>query len=689
MACDPSIWKDDSKVGEQIDCLRSMIADLKGDMNDLSSSASDFSGNLEKGVNPLQTMYQYIGDSMKRMRKFTTDTKEQYILAEQMAKKYKETSINIGLSVGRAEGLKKQFKGAMVAVTEYGGSVEDVQQIYENFASESGRVRILGKDEVANIFKLGEAANLFGDKATSLYETMDLMGVSNVEATARMQELIIESQEVALNSSKVVDVLANNMKSMQSYSFKGGVKGMTEMAKNAVKMRIDVSDVLQMADKFYQPEAAIEAAANLQMLGGDIAEAFGDPFETMYLARNKPEELAKKLQDMTENMMTFNQETGEYEFPAEVRMQLKAAGDQLGIDVGKMTEMARQTSKMKDVKMKLNMEGNVTDDKMIEGISNLARMENGKFVVDIYDKDGNSIPTAIEDLTKEQAKKALQVPKDEKDVMKQTFDYQQQMLYNSQTTGERVKNIEESFKYGFLEDIDIYKQVEEMTTLQIEALRDVATEGLGTIKMEFDATPLGERLEKWLELGPDFDKMMADNIRSIGETLFSTPIDLKIKQEKLDIDIAGGTIKIGDKDNITGEDGNVNPTGMIEGGIVPGGFPNDTYPAMLSSGEKVIPDAIPLSSLKSNNSSKTEHKVVIPDAIPLSSLKSNNSSKTEHKVGGSITLNISGANVSQDLKNQYTEAWIKNEIQKYATGNDLSNGGTSNSNIDVFATNQI
>ena len=99
-----------------------------------------------------------------------------------------------------------------------------------------------------------------------------------------------------------------------------------------------------MADKFYQPEAAIEAAANLQMLGGDIADAFGDPFETMYLARNKPEELAKKLGDMTENMMQFNEETGQYEFPAEVRMQLKSAGEQLGINTNKMIDMARQTS---------------------------------------------------------------------------------------------------------------------------------------------------------------------------------------------------------------------------------------------------------------------------------------------------------------------------------------------------------
>ena len=35
-------------------------------------------------------------------------------------------------------------------------------------------------------------------------------------------------------------------------------------------------------------------------------------------------------------MMTFNDETGQYEFPAEVRMQLKSVeGEQLGINTDK------------------------------------------------------------------------------------------------------------------------------------------------------------------------------------------------------------------------------------------------------------------------------------------------------------------------------------------------------------------
>jgi hypothetical protein len=134
-----------------------------------------------------------------------------------------------------------------------------------------------------------------------------------------------------------------------------------------------------MADKFYQPEAAIEAASNLQMLGGDIAKAFGDPFETMYMARNKPEELAKKVGEMTENMMQFNEETGEYEFPAEVRMQLKSAGEQLGINTDKMIEMARQTSKIKDIKMKFTSVG---DDEMKESLASMAKFKDGKFVIE-------------------------------------------------------------------------------------------------------------------------------------------------------------------------------------------------------------------------------------------------------------------------------------------------------------------
>ena len=177
------------------------------------------------------------------------------------------------------------------------------------------------------------------------------MGVSVDRMYETISETYGDSQKLGLNAKKVTDVLQQNFKSMQRMSFRSGVKGMTEMAKLAVNMRMDVSDMLGMAKKFYNPEQAIEAAAELQLMGGDIAEAFGDPFEVMYLARNKPEELAKKVGEMTSNMAIFNEETGQYELPAEARMQqLDFMADKLSLSKDKVIDMAYQTSKLKDIK---------------------------------------------------------------------------------------------------------------------------------------------------------------------------------------------------------------------------------------------------------------------------------------------------------------------------------------------------
>jgi len=665
-------------LADAIECLQKEIADLEPAINKATSAANNFGGKIGDTNNLLGDMRKkFVGINAASLE-FVRSTSQQYQLAEKLAIAYKKTSLQMGLSVGRSKQMAKEFKGAVAMVSRFGGEIGDVHEIYKSFADNSGRVRILADDEVANIYKLGEATQLMGTRSADLFETLDLMGVSNERAYNSMTSLVVESQSIGLNSSKVMEVMSDSMKSMQSYSFKGGVKGMTEMAKQAVNMRIDVSDVLQMADKFYQPEAAIEAAANLQMLGGDIAEAFGDPFETMYLARNKPEELAKKLQDMTENMMTFNEETKEYEFPAEVRMQLKAAGDQLGIDVGKMTEMARQTSKMKDVKMKLNMKGNLTDDKMIEGISNIAKMKDGKFVVDVLDKDGNRTSTAIDDLTKAQAEKALQVPKDE-------TDYMDKMLYNSQTTNQRLENIENAFKFEFLENIDVFQAIEGGTSRSIEAFGTELTKGVQNVFKGFDQDYYLDMLAE--QVGSDslteFDQSMADMIEGFSDLYTKTPII----GETIIID--GTNIIVGGGPPNTTQNGTPNTsTPMSDAqkeahcqskhnvgydastGMCFGGKPlkqgNDTYPAMLSSGEKVI-----------------------PDAIPLSSLKSNNSSKTEHKVGGTITLNINGADIPQDLKDTATEVWVKNMIAQSNNGNNDANGGVPDSGIGFFESNRI
>jgi len=525
--CDESLFAPgNTEWAEQIKCLRCEIAGLRDEIENASTSAGKLSSKLGSSWNVLKDMKGTVTSMVQSMYVFAQRSQMQYDLGEKIAKSYKETALNIGLSTKRSEAFSKEFKGALTEVSKFGGDLSDVQSIYSDFADSSGRVRILNDNEVSNIFKLGEATNLYGSEATELYETLDLMGISNEKATERMVGLVAESQSMGLNSSKVTKMMASNMKSMQAYSFVGGVKGMTEMAKQAVKMRIDVSDVLQMADKFYQPEAALEAAANLQMLGGDIAQAFGDPFEVMYLSRNKPEELAKRLEEMTENMLQFNEVSGQYELPAEARMQLKSAGEQLGINTDKMVEMARQTSKMKDIKMQLSGSEMFTDEEM-EGIASLARMDDGEFKVDVRDENGKKVATSIDKLTKGQAKMILEVPQDE-------IGYMDDMLYNSQTTNELLENMYKSFEFGLIQDMDYYRFIEKSTKGTMVETKNLGDAVKGAAKEGMGQTWLGGKGDEATEKMEEIDKGMAAYLKKLTDTIESTPINLGGDEIKID-----------------------------------------------------------------------------------------------------------------------------------------------------------
>ena len=509
MACDDSVFQGTDNWGEQIRCLREEIEGLRRSIKDAGTEAGKFNSQIGTTFNIMKGVLGSVNSLKDDMKAFTRSAERQYQVAEKIAEAYKKTGLQIGLSVGRSEDFSRSFKESTAAIARFGGEISDVQDIYQEFADNSGRVRILGEDEVSNIFQLGKATNLLNNESAALYETLELMGVGYEDATEHLLGLVKDSQNIGVNSSKVMKVLSQNMNRMQTFSFANGVQGMTKMAKLAVKMRMDVGDMLGMAEKFYEPEAAIEAAANLQMLGGDIAKAFGDPFETMYLARNKPEELAEKVGSMVENMVTFNEKTGEYEFPAEARMQLKAAGDQLGINVDKMVEMARQSARIGDVKDKLSMKGMFSEEEM-ESIGSMARMsKDGGFVVDVYDENGEKQTKAIEDLTSGDLKMLVQTPKDE-------GDYMAKMLDNSMTTNQLLRAVNDSFQKTFIKDFDIYKMYEDATKETIPAIRDnVAKSVSSSVDMMKDSF-VGTMAEMGVDAIKSVDKKLKKAIDDLG-----------------------------------------------------------------------------------------------------------------------------------------------------------------------------
>lgn len=633
---------DNDNWGEQIRCLRVEITNLRSEIQGATRDQGSFNSKLGDSFNLYKSIGASVNSLKKDMKDFTTNAQRQYDLAEKIAKSYKQASLNIGLSVGKSSEFNNVFKKSVAEIAKFGGTVEDAQGIYEDFADSSGRVRILGDDEVSNIFQLSKAANLVGSEASSLYETLDLMGVSNVDATERLEQLVIDSQSVGLNSSKVVKTLSNNMNKMQTYSFSSGVKGMTKMAKLAVSMRMDVGEMLGMADKFYQPEAAIEAAANLQMLGGDIANAFGDPFETMYLARNKPEELAEKVSSMVEGMMTFNEETGQYDFPAEARMQLKAAGDQLGINVDSMIEMTRQSTKISDVKKKLSMTGAFSDKEM-EGIANMARMEGGEFKVDMYDEAGNKMSKSIDELNSSDVEMLMKSPQGEE-------DYMGKMIENSMTTNELLEAINDSFQKAFVGETDLYKLYEEGSEATMVAIRDMTTNSTTEVINIMQDTFAGELTKLGVDSVEELDKKMAESIK--GMTSFISGGD-KFDIESKNIDLFTETTNFQPSDDKQDK--------RTDKQIVDGKAEDLlSYPG----GERTVTGSFGSLSLDSRD------MLLAGDPKKIGGSQTATNTSSEMKVSGTATINVninSNTDISSNMEGQITNKIIE-VYQKIANG---------------------
>ena len=417
--------------------------------------------------------------------------------SEKIAHEYRDIARDVGLTREQAHGVGVAFRAALPEVLAMGGEMGDITTLYEKFSEQSGRLRFFNEQDIITMDSLARATKMMPSEVASIAETFDLMGQSVETMNASLVDVYDASQKAGLNSTKVIKTLQTNIKQMSSFSFVNGVRGMTEMARQAVKMRLEVSDVLSMADKFYQPEAAIEAAANLQMLGGDIAEAFGDPFETMYLARNKPEELAKKLQEMTENMLQFNEKSGEFELPAEARMQLKSAGEQLGINVDKMTELARQSSKINKIKMEID--GNAFDEEVREGIAGMAKMKDGKFVVDFSSPSGEKMEIDINNT--EQLREA--VDQGLLDTQKSDTDLFRDIAMNTQTMSERMESMGEATRATAVQATDFHQIYEEAMGPTLEAMekqtQKTVSQIMSTYNPNVEANKAMADLKSWAQ----------------------------------------------------------------------------------------------------------------------------------------------------------------------------------------------
>lgn len=281
--------------------------------------------------------------------------------------------------VGNAmlEGLNE----AMNATTRLGVSVNDFIDATESLMVNSERMALYSEN---TIYAGMEASMAYTKNSRTLLENAEgfrNIGLGLSDAARAIEDIGKRSVNMGLSAKATSETLIKNLGALNAYGFQNGIKGLGKMVQEAQSLKINMDDVLKVADKLYDPESAISLAANLQVVGGAFGD-LSDPIKLMYDATNNVESLQTSIIGAARSLATYNAEQGRFEVSGANLRRAKAMSDALGISMGELTNMAVKGAAKFEAMSQLDMFPKLSDEQK-EFVSNLATMKDGKVGFDL------------------------------------------------------------------------------------------------------------------------------------------------------------------------------------------------------------------------------------------------------------------------------------------------------------------
>jgi hypothetical protein len=296
----------------------------------------------------------------------------------------KQKTLNLGLSGQKSEIFRTNIEQSAGFAVRLGATLSDIGTIITSFADETGRAKLLTAEMLKDFVLIGKGTALGVEEAAKLGGQLEIMGLNAKASMEYVQGIVISSEKMGINTTKVLKDISKNFKDLQKFTFQKGVQGIKEMAQYSAKFKMDMGQSLNSAEVARGLEGAINLMANLQVMGGEFAKA--DPFEMLYLSRNAPEEYAKKINEMTKGIATFRKSaSGVFETfisPVDID-RLETVSKTLGIDKAQLIEQSKRMAEIQ--RMRQQMIGTTltkSQKEIIEGLANFDS-KTGRFSVQI------------------------------------------------------------------------------------------------------------------------------------------------------------------------------------------------------------------------------------------------------------------------------------------------------------------
>lgn len=282
--------------------------------------------------------------------------------------------------------IKAAMAEAVTSVTLLGGKFSDIVAIQKDISRVLGTNLILNSQSYEKLYATFKVTDVSVDSLTKNFKDA---GFSVYAIGDQMTKVMNTARAIGVNGQQVSKQVVDNMASMNQYNFQGGVEGMAKMAAQAVNLRVDMKSTLDIANRLFDPEQAIDMAAAMQRLGvaqGDLL----DPLKLMDLARNDPAELQNQIAEMSKSFTRLKADgTGFEILPGEKgrMMELERA---MQLPAGQLGKMALAAGDLELKMSKIKFSNNVTDESTQKLIANMAEMgAGGEYKVTYTDEKGD------------------------------------------------------------------------------------------------------------------------------------------------------------------------------------------------------------------------------------------------------------------------------------------------------------
>ena len=263
-----------------------------------------------------------------------------------------------GMSLQQAQSYTKVLSERAVDLgNKYGIAAEAVKELERNLANATGRAMLLSQADTERLVQINK---IVGDATQNRFSEEIIRGMGGQLET--MEGAISRAYATAakngLYAKGFAEKVAQNLGMANKLSFRDGINGLIRMTAMSEKLGINMQAVESAANQFLEIGDAIEHSAQMQMLGGSAAVAFGNPLTAAYEANYDPESFAKRLSDSLASYAQYDSKTGMARINGMNMDFVRSIAKAMGISADEAAKMAKKEA---EVRYKNNVFGTDLD----------------------------------------------------------------------------------------------------------------------------------------------------------------------------------------------------------------------------------------------------------------------------------------------------------------------------------------